>query len=117
MKHRHIQILLEIHKELNTNKVPYIIVGSVARLLKDEKVEPYDIDIFTDIQSLKNAHKVLAMKYDVGDILDYKENGKTFKEFHFNVGDIPVEVCELNEIDYSKCTIINIEGNDIYCGN
>lgn len=115
-QHKHIQTLIEIAKILIGNQIQFIIVGSMARLLKGEKVDPYDIDIFTDIENLNMAHIALASSYKVGEIEDYHEDGKVFKEFHFKANNIPIEVCELNNIDYSKCQVIKVDDIDIYCG-
>lgn len=54
-QHKHIRHLIEIAKMLADNQIQYIVVGLMARLLKGEKVNPYEIDIFTDIENLNKA--------------------------------------------------------------
>ncbi len=103
--------LITIAEKLNEHGIEYILVASGALKILGVNVTPKDIDIFTTKDYLKKCHQIFK---DIAttEIYDFTDETGTYLEFQAMLNNIPIEFCELENMDREntmKVSVNNIE--------
>jgi hypothetical protein len=96
-----------VAKELNKQKIDWLLGASGALMVWGVKIVPYDLDIFTSKENVEKLSKVFS-GYVTNPLHDFIENGNNYLEFQMKINDVEVEICEL---DFSSHNLRKIDFN------
>jgi hypothetical protein len=101
--------LVTVVKELNKNKLDYVLVASGALRVLGVRVTPQDIDIFTTEKELRKCYKIFS-NVKTTKLYYYKDNEGKYLEFKAVVGGVPIEFCELKTLDLGATMQVSFKG-------
>lgn len=106
------ETLVNIARKLKEHNIQYILVASGALKVLGVEVTPYDIDIFTTKNNIEKCYKVFQ-DISVNAIHPYKDETGEYIEFQASLSNVPIEFCELREINPENIMTVKFYGESI----